>query len=117
MSRIRDIPTFDVKYSPSEYGLTTLHFLVGLIGLTGLIVVFASTATKKIQSTSTWLVLCICCGDMVLCSMELVYGIGNLWYGGWAFGEAGCIINAIIIMGSCFTSVWSLFAVTLERCK
>ncbi|KAJ3320562.1 hypothetical protein HDV06_005185 [Boothiomyces sp. JEL0866] len=91
-----------------------IHMLTGIFGAIGVVVVLAATLPRK-NSASTMLLLSLCWADLVFCLSAVIFGTKDLAYGGWSSGKLGCLIDTLLVLGGCFASVLTIFAITLER--
>ncbi|KAJ3270748.1 hypothetical protein HDV01_007440 [Terramyces sp. JEL0728] len=88
-----------------------IHTVMGVAGAVGVLVVLFATLPRK-NSPSTMLLLSLCWADLVFCLSAVIF---DLVYGGWSSGKLGCLLDTLLVLGGCFASVLTIFAITLER--
>ncbi|KAJ3346174.1 hypothetical protein HDU91_007123 [Kappamyces sp. JEL0680] len=103
-----------LTYPASSQVASILFLSIAIVGTLALTVVLLSTVGRN-NSPSTLLVLSLCFADLLYCFSSVIVTAVNISAGGWALGDAGCIISNILVILSCYCSVLSLLSITLER--
>jgi hypothetical protein len=112
MYRINEMPSV-IPYDNQVPGVI-LRQILACTGFVGAILVLLSIRNVKLTPHMK-LVLSLTCADLYFITSDIIYNTINLAGGGWVAGQVGCIVNAMVITGSCFCSVLTLLAVTMER--
>jgi hypothetical protein len=103
-----------ISYQALHIPGVIVHLILGFVGFFGGIAVLLAQRNQKLTPDMK-LIISLVCADIYFCTSVIVYDIGNLAGGGWVFGGTGCVIDAMIVIGSCFASVFTLLAITIER--
>ncbi|KAI8908907.1 hypothetical protein EDD86DRAFT_206382 [Gorgonomyces haynaldii] len=117
MSTIDQFATFPAsfyKFDTEDYISVSIHFLTAISGSIMVIIVLVAMLRHK-ASPSMLLLLSLCWADLLFCFNNTVYGFIDLMSGAFSTGPIACLINGLNIHWSCFLSVFSLLAITLER--
>ena len=85
----------------------------GLLGIFGIVLLLY--ATREDTNAKNKLIWSLCFADFLLVAVHSVQSISNLSIGGFAFGEAGCIVDTYIEYIAGLGSILSLVAITVER--
>jgi hypothetical protein len=112
MYRINEMP-LRIPYENQVPGVI-MRQILACIGFVGAILVLLSLRNVKLTPHMK-MVLSLTCADLYFITSDIIYNSINLAGGGWVAGQVGCIVNAMVITGSCFCSVLTLLAVTMER--
>jgi hypothetical protein len=103
-----------ISYQAFNIPGVIIHLILGFVGFFGGILVLVAQRNQKLTPDMK-LVISLVCADIYFCSSVIVFDISNLAGGGWVFGATGCVVDGIIVMWSCFASVFTLLAITIER--
>lgn len=118
MSQLRDIPNNSIiHFEDSEYasGVFISIINVSSLILQILIVTLISRDGWHNQTVSTMFILSLSCADVLFSLSESVFVIINLSSNGWATGQTGCLVNALLaILAECL-SILSLALLTFDR--
>ncbi|KAJ3306899.1 hypothetical protein HDV03_003936 [Kappamyces sp. JEL0829] len=118
MPRVQLVPNQLVPFSPAELSAEIIHTIVTLVGVAAeLLVIVASLRNRNFQSGhgATVLVLSLCVADLLFSMVCTYFGVVDIWAGGWSSGQLGCIIDAVLMLFLCCTSILFLLSVTMER--
>ncbi|KAI8911167.1 hypothetical protein EDD86DRAFT_265532, partial [Gorgonomyces haynaldii] len=88
--------------------------VVSIFGLVWTIIV-SIAVSKQPKSASNVFLLTLCFADGVVCFISLFYSLYDLPQSRFATGRTGCIIHTFLSLWSCWLSVYSLLALTIER--
>ncbi|KAJ3362891.1 AGAP002444-PA [Kappamyces sp. JEL0680] len=103
-----------VPYESSvSFPSVVLTIPLAFLGLVGNLLVLLGAGESS--SPSVILIMSMCLGDFMLCSISFVLALWNASSGGWASGPAGCITDFLVLFVMAFVSVASLFAIAVER--
>jgi hypothetical protein len=110
-TRLSKVVEFPADYSYIG-AIATIGF--GLLGTSTSVLVLVSNLGKP-NSESAKLLLSICAADLIFSFTFMVFNTGNILYGGFCWGLAGCYINSILLVMSAASSIFTLGTAALER--
>lgn len=114
MTSIGNFTTGVILYTRPELIASIFHFTIALVGVIMLsLVLFVSLKERNTPEAS--LILSFVVADLMQCLLETVYGAIDLRYGGFATGQMGCLIKAVLHFISTTASLLSVITITIER--
>ncbi|KAI8906932.1 hypothetical protein EDD86DRAFT_57711 [Gorgonomyces haynaldii] len=118
MAQIDDFDSLPPEYfdftDNGLYAGLVLHMVLGVIGLLFSLLIFVSSIGRT-TSPSMILILTLTMADFMFCCAAVYFGIADTIAMRFSTGKIGCLVYANIVMISCYLSITTLGAITLER--